>query len=293
MANTNDLVIAENMNADQERMLAEALGLVPNDNEGGNFIPQLKVNLDDEDADGNELKRGTYFIAGSGIERVYASKVTLRPLAQYFQWRRFDADLGKVTGRTIQVAHMSEEARDTDGTVKLGKPTWKQMQENPDLKEKFKDVTCFRMVYGLVSYTGKTAEGEESTIENQLVLFNLKGSNFSAFEDEVMKQIPKGHFPYNVDVEISNTRHKNGSVVYFVHKYKVLDTIKPLTPEVLESIKEVISMVKEENKYIEGEHTKALRQMADDSHPAMKTIEASYHDVMADLDDDLPASLKG
>lgn len=295
-----DLVISTDMTADQERMLAEALGLVQDNGGDSNYLPRLKVNLDDEDGDGNELKRGTYYIAAKGTEPVYASKVTFRPLAQYFQWRRYDPELEKFTGRTLMVGHLSDEARDTDGTVKLGKPTSKQMQEDPSMKERFKNITCFRMVYGLVSYDGVTATGDKIKIEDQLVIFDLKGSNFSAFEDEVMKQVPNGKYVYNIEVEITNTRKKNGSVVYFVHNYKVLPDTLPLTPELLEHIKSVFSLVKEENATIEKLHTKALRDAThgrfidDDSYDgAMNTIEASYKTMLNDLDDDIPEGMRG
>ena len=84
---------------------------------------------------------------------------TLRPTANHFQYLHYDSKQKKLASKSKIIASFREEAIDTNGTVRCGKPVSSQLRDNPELKERWADVTCFRQVRGLVSGKGKTVDG--------------------------------------------------------------------------------------------------------------------------------------
>ena len=156
------------------KALADRAGAVQS---GSNFLPQLRVNYEDETPEGISLKKGTFFVADQD-EAVYANTVTFRPLTQHFQWVDYDEVQEKTVNRTRFIANFKEEARDEKGGVRCGKPSSKELKANPNLAKQYESITCYRHLQGIVKYTGKTAAGVETEVEN-VVSLRLKGSNFS------------------------------------------------------------------------------------------------------------------
>ena len=268
------------VSASDERALAAMLGMAT---EEKTFMPQLKINLDDEDAAGNELKKGKFFITGQEVP-VYADKVRIRPLSQMFQWVEYDPDANKSTNRTLVIPNFRAEPRDEKGGVRCGKPASKVLKDNPELAKKFKNITCFRLVHCLVSYTGNTSTGEEVTVENQPALLRLKGANFSPFEDEVVKALPKGTKLYDFWIEVSNTKKKNGSVTYFVLNFNPdIGKPVPLDQMTYDTMVHIVGTIKEENDRIESKYRAAISGRNADS-AAMNAIDVLDSDS---LDDDL------
>ena len=110
--------------------LAARVGADPSANRGTR-VPQLKINMDDEDANKNVLPRGHMFITGQE-EPVYAKSVNIRPLMQHFQYLHYDQAANKMVGRTIEVTSFSQELYDSLGGVRLGKPPSKVMKTLPE-----------------------------------------------------------------------------------------------------------------------------------------------------------------
>src|SRR5690606_31561182 len=86
---------------------------------GGDYIPNLRINYHDEDAQGKEIKPGLFFVTNQDVP-VYAKTVKWRPLLQHFQWTQWNDDDKKVENRTIFITNFGEEARDEKGTVRCG-----------------------------------------------------------------------------------------------------------------------------------------------------------------------------
>lgn len=251
------------------------------------LLPTLKVNLDDEDDQGNALPKGSFMLTGQETLS-YAKKVKIRPLVEMFQYLDYDPDQNKTVNRTLVVPSFKHEFRDEQGGVRCGKPPSKLLKENPDLAAKYKSITCFRLVYALVSYEGKTATGATQKVENAPALLRLKGSNFSPFEDEVSKKIPKGQHLYNYWVEVSAERKKNGSVVYYVWGFNPdLGNPVPLDQPTYDTMVGIAEMIKDENARVDQKHHSALRGRQVD-HSAMKAIdilESDDTDLQTDLED--------
>lgn len=268
------------ISASDERALAAMLGMATEEKA---FMPQLKINLDDEDAEGNPLKKGKFFVTGQEIP-VYADKVRIRPLSQMFQWVEYDPDQNKSVNRTLIIPNFRAEPRDEKGGVRCGKPASKVLKDNPELAKKFKNITCFRLVHCLVSYEGESSTGDKIKVENQPALLRLKGANFSPFEDEVVKALPKGTKLYDFWIEVSATKKKNGSVTYFVLGFNPeLGKPVPLDQMTYDTMLHIVGTIKEENDRIEAKYRAAVGgRTADDA--ALNAIEVLDSDS---LDDDL------
>lgn len=263
--------------------LAILAGADPEADGGGPRTPVLKVNPDDEDADGNEIPRGQLFITEQD-EPVYAKTVRIRPLTQHYQYMDFDGDAKKLRSKTVLNTSFKQEFIDSAGTIRCGRPggvEWKEMSE--ERKKQFKDVSCTRLLGVLVSYEGKTKDGTKVTVENQPALFKLRGTNFMGFDDEVIKQIPKGRKMWDFWADITLTRQKNGATTYWTFNYKV-DTSAPapLDGQTVETIKHFASMVESENRQVRKDYEAAVRKRSGDA----EAIDALGEDLDDDLNDD-------
>lgn len=273
------------INSAEERALAALLG-ASSDTPERTLLPILKINLDDEDDAGNSLKKGTFMLTGQD-DTVYAEKVRIRPLSQMFQWVNYDPEQNKTVNKTIIVPRLNMEARDEKGGVRCGKPASKVLKENPDLAKKYKSITCFRYVHCLVSYTGTNGAGEEKVVENVPALLRLKGVNFSPFEEQVMDRLPKGKKLYEFNVDITATRKKNGSVVYYLLGFEPdLGNPVGLDQITYDTMLHIVNMIKDENDRIESKHRSAVSSKNIDTS-ALKAVEILEEDdsLEADLED--------
>ena len=271
----------------EERELAMFLGAAPDaDTQGGGIrIPLLKINLDDEDDNGKELPKGEFYLTNQDTS-VYAKKVSIRPLAEMFQYSEYDPLANKLANRTIIAPSLREELIDEKGTVRCGKPLGKVLKENPELAEKYKNITCFRLVYCLVSYDGKAADGTSVKVENAPALLRLKGSNFGPFDDEVRKRIPRGQNLWNFWVNVSATRKKNGSVVYYVLGFEPeLGNPVPVDGPTFDTIKVIRDLINKDNESVRSKHMAALRNRntTADAEDVMDYVEASMNALDADF----------
>lgn len=278
----NELTISRS----EELELAATLGMGgSNAGTPSDRLPELKINYQEENEQGQELPRGQFFVKGTGEDPIFAKTVTFRPLSQLFQWIQYDPEANKVKNKTLMIPMLRDEARDMKGTVRCGKPVSKVLREMSKAdQKKYSDIKCFRQIRGLVSYTGKTPDGETATIENMPVIIMAKGSGFNQFEDEYLKRIPRAKKMHEFSTKMTLTKEKGtGATVWWVMHYDpILDDPQPMTEDVYETLKVFASMVKKENEAVNGAYQQAMTQndLTDD---AVDAIEG----VVADLEDDL------
>lgn len=243
------------------KRMQEMMGVTAS--EGGGGTPLLKINSLDEDDNGKELPKGTFFLNKSPI--AYAKEVTIRVLGVHYQYLEYDPEAGKLVNRTIIVPNMQHEMLDEKGTTRCGMPMGKSKMD-PEMKERFKNVTAFRQLRGIVSYTGKDLDGNEVTHENEPFMMSLKGSNFMPFEDDVVKKLPFGRAIWDFNISVNLERHKNGSVVYYVARYTPdFSTPLPLCAKVSESVNEIATQIRSQNQKIRDKHEEAIRQRQSDA----------------------------
>lgn len=248
------------ISAEDERALAKSLGLVE---ETTDRIPVLKLNYSEEDDFERQLKKGTFMLTDQE-EPVYAEKVKFKPIAQYYQWLDFDLEESKLVNKTLMIPNFNKEARDQKGTLRCGKPSSKYLAEHPEEKPLYKSITCFRMLYGIVEYTGKTADGKEVTVGPVGCCIRLKGANFMPFGRQVVDKLPANKQIYNYECEISSLKKKEGSVIYFVMDFDV-DFMSPLglDQDTVDAMQVVLEYVKGENEQVNRSYEEAMRANAE------------------------------
>lgn len=244
-------------------------------------LPELKINSQIDDDAGNSLPQGHFFV--KGLEKVaYMETATLRPVSNHFQYMHYDGTQKKLVSKSKIVASFREEAIDTLGSVRCGRPVSSQLRDNPQLKERYKDITCFREVRGLVTGVGKTVDGETIEISDQPVILMLKGSNFSGFEDNVIKVLPQGRNLWDFNVTLTSKRHKNGSVRWFTYEYQPdFKNPLPMDDNLVKQVTTMAEGIRSENARIQKAYDAALRNQTLDQ-AAIDAIEGSLDDDLAD-----------
>jgi hypothetical protein len=245
-------------------------------------LPELKINSQIDDEAGNSLPQGHFYI--KGLENTaYMETVTLRPTANHFQYFHYDSKQKKLASKSKIIASFREEAIDTNGTIRCGKPVSSQLRDNPELKERYQDITCFRQVRGLVSGKGKTVDGETVEIVDQPVILMLKGTNFNGFEDNVIKALPQGRNLWDFNVQLTSERHKNGSVRWFTFKYKpAFQNPLAMDDNLVNQVTKMAEGIRSENARIQKAYDAALSNQTLDR----AAIDALEGNLDSDLEDE-------
>lgn len=249
-------------------------------------LPELKISSKRKDASGNDIKnfQGNFYVRGAEKE-VYAPKVKIRVLSQLFQWIDFDDQNMTVRNKTLLIPFLNMEPRDQKGTVRCGKPTSKEMLDWPnDRKAKYKSITLYRQLRCLVSYTGKTASGEEVVVENQPCIIMNKNSSYMAFEDDVIKKL-NGRNYSDVWVECSTSEHENGSVVFYKWHYTpdLLNPV-PMDQDTYDTMVHFAQLVQKENQRIDAAYEASIRGTQYDGE-ALDALEDALDDLDSDFDE--------
>ena len=282
---TNELTVVDQHELDA---FAASVGANAEDMQGGNdFLPALKVNYNEEDANGKELKKGLFFLDNVDV-KVYAKNVKIRPLLQYFQWTQYNKAEKKTINRTRFIPDFGQEARDEKGTVRCGKPTSKDIKANPSLKDKFDDITCYRHIYALVSYDGADADGVKHSVENVVCTIRLHGANFIPFQDEYVANMPKGSRIWDYEAKLGVTKEKNDPasatsfyVIHFDTDFGSKLTFDAPTFATLKGLREKVDML---NNDIDSKYYAALSNKTS-SDAAINALDITPKDLGADLVD--------
>jgi len=276
----NDLTTID---AEHLAKLDALLGAVQETGGSGSRMNELKINSQSEDDNDKPLPRGSFYIKGTE-QTVYAETVHFRPLSHHYQWQHFSEETKKMVSKTRLITSFREEARDTKGTLKCGKPPYKEIQDMPEeQREKYKEITIFRQVRGLVSYAGKTQDGTDVAISNEPVILMLKGSNYMSFEDDYLKKVKSSDKLYDYGIDLTASRQKNGSVTWYTFNYAPNWSDKlPITKPVYDTMTHISEMVAAENKYVDEQYTKAIRNEGDYS----EAYEALSTSMDADFEND-------
>ena len=251
----NDLTI---MSAVEQQKLQEMMGLSQGQSDR---VPMLKFNTDTENESGQELQAGTFYLKDQDT-LAYSKNVKIRVLGHHYQYIEYSPEQKKTVNKTVINKNFGQEFLDEKGTIKCGMTKPKSQME-PYEKERFKNVTCFRQIRGLVTYTGFTAGSSETrqevVVEDQPMIMLLKGSNFMPFDEEVMKKMPRGAAPWDYWLNCSLERRKNGSVVYYVMHYD-FDASSPVQfdSKTADTVRHFASQVEAENNRIRKSHDDSI-----------------------------------
>jgi hypothetical protein len=226
----------------------------------------LKINYQDEDDAGNELKKGE-FVLGSGEDAVYAKEAKIRVFGDFMQYLHWDAESESVVNRSI-IHRGGDEPIDEKGTIRCGRPAGKDYHAlSDDAKKKYQGITCFRYLYGVVTMEGKTADGTEKSVTAEPCLFRTKGISFLNFTKEVIEGCnAKGVMFQQVEATLTTQRHKKGSVTYFTpHFAPDFSNLLEITEADTEVMRNILETIKVVNDDIRTKHDEALRSNQKDT----------------------------
>jgi hypothetical protein len=258
--------------------------------------PFLKINRDADDDEGNSLPVGTFTMYSKQAgKRVYGKPALLRPLLNRYQYRLFDPDKEQYINNSIIFTDFGEDIPDEQGGFKCGKVSAKNLDTLTTLQAQAqKNIKCFRLVYGLVSLNGVTPEGEKITVDNEPVVWKVRGSNFMPIGEvfESLRKQKKLLFNYQISLDLE--RQKKGSNVYYVAKPTLAnDDPIPLLSVDMDLLKEFITDIENQNAEIWEKHKRVQsKQPTASEKKALKVIEGESEEVsLTTLEHDMNDSI--
>lgn len=226
----------------------------------GPSIPALGMNYDGENG-----PMGAFFLK-TGQDQAYATEgVRFRAFSNHIQYQHWGDD-NSLVNKSILIKNNREEARDQLGGLMCGMPTYEQsIQMSPEQKEKYKGIDRYRIVRGLVNYTGKTSDGREITIENQPCVLSVKRKNYGPFYHDVLKKLPQGMKLWDFESLLSKETLTNsyGKKFYVMHFAPQFGSPIALDQLTYDSLAHVTNLITSENKNIDEKYKEALSEKHD------------------------------
>jgi hypothetical protein len=246
----NNLTNIKQMSNEQ---IMQAIGQDDGSNAGTN-IPRLAINRSPEDDDGNQLPVGHFYTYDSNVgQNVFGKPVTLRPFISAMQYMHYDADKGEYVNRSIIFKSWREEAIDILGGTKCGKIPFKERSNiTPEEMERQRTIRCYKLVYGLLSFSkGKTAQGNDHSLENIPVLYRVTGTAFSPVTSALDLLKKRKKLMFNCTFSLDTKRQKKGGNVFYVPERSVnADANLELSDTDMETLKVFQESIDVENKEV-------------------------------------------
>jgi len=249
----------------------------------------LKINRDFEDDDGNALPSGTFTINVDG-ENVYAKTIKFQLFMQRYQYIHYDQTEGEFVGKSIMANNLypQTEVHDSTGTMRCGSvPSAKRDNLTVEQATKQKDIKCYRMLFGKVTFNDAVnAKGEKREVANMPIIWKARGANFMPISvplDALTAQ--RKPFIY-YDMIVSLKKEKNGSVIYYVGTFS-----SPNGP--LDFGEDDQNLLADFNSYIEMENKDVMKDYDSALRSSGNIIDAEATTVTMDdvLNDDIPESM--
>jgi hypothetical protein len=274
-----DLIIKEDQMSVVD--LAASLGASVSSKEKFSIDPMLKHNYVGENG-----PMGSFFLKMSKEQdQVYAvDGVKFRAFSSHVQWIHW-RDSEVVNQSTLVLKKNTPsgkltEARDILGGLNCGLPDYDEfwaLSEEERLKLEGRDY--YRVIRGLVSYTGKTPSGEEKTITNQPCIFKGKKENYGKFWKDFVSNMPAGSNIWDFESTlVKETKISKQKKNYYITRFTP-DFSSPLAMDQMtyDSLSYVSKAIKDENERIEKKYKEATFAKVDGElqDEALAQIEAA------------------
>lgn len=255
----------------------ELIALSGQSSKTGPAFPRLTINKDIGEDEDKPLPIGKFCLKQSGVA-IYGKPVTFRPFINTYQYATYDSNTNTYTNRSILIKNFNEEAVDELGGISCGKLPAKQRTGLTEQQLKVqKAIKCYRNVYGLVSFSGATGDGDKVEVKEVPCLLRLSGDNFmdigEAFDALAAKKIPM----LTAELKLTSERKTQGTNVWY-HMNVSWDLNKQvsLTETDWEYFKAFQEAIDAENSQIIAKH-RAAKNKKDDT---------TVIDIVAELDKD-------
>lgn len=274
-----DLIIKEDQMSVAE--MADALGASVSSKEKFSVDPMLKHNYVGENG-----PMGSFFVKmPKDQDNVYALEgVKFRAFSSHVQWIHW-GDNEVINQSTLVLSKNTPtgkltEARDMLGGLNCSLPDYDEywaLSEEERLKLAGRDY--YRVVRGLVSYTGKKPSGEEQTIKNQPCIFKGKRKNYGSFWSDFVSKMPAGSNIWDFESTlVKETLAGKGKKNYYITRFEP-DFSSPLAMDQMtyDSLSYVSKAIKDENERTEKQYKEATFAKVDGElqDQALAQIEAS------------------
>ena len=242
----------------------------------GNFLPKLSINRFPENDD------GSYAVYVPELDSVaYGKPVTFRPFINAYQYMKYDAEKNEYSNRSIIFKSWKDEAIDAKGGVRCGKIPAKELANlSEEERTKQKAIKCYRLIYGMVSFEGVLAGGNEAQVVNLPVLWKVTGSNFKPVGEAIESLRRRGKVMFNHTLTLKTKKKKAGSNVFYVSDITVDKDELSFTDAEKESLLSFQETINTENEEI----VELWRQAKKAEPVSVKASEAKTID--AEFDDD-------
>ena len=273
----NEIANINNMSNEQ---IMQAIGQDDGSRNGIN-VPRLGINRSPEDDDGNQLPVGHLFTYDSSIgQNVFGKPVTFRPFISAMQYMHYDPEKSEYVNRSIIFKNWKEEAIDILGGTRCGKVPFKERSSlTPEQLAEQRTIRCYRLLYGLLSFKGTKANGEDHTLANLPVLWRVTGTAFSPVGSALDQVNKRKKLMFTTTFSIDSKRQKKGGNVYYTPEISVnADANLQMSKEDMETLtvfqdiintenSEVVDLYKDAKKSqptsSDGESAKVIKQVED------------------------------
>ena len=274
---SNEIANIKNMSNEQ---IMQAIG--QDDGSGGGInIPRLGINRSPEDDDGNQLPVGHLFTYDASVgQNVFGKPVTFRPFISAMQYMHYDPEKSEYVNRSIIFKNWKEEAIDILGGVKCGKVPFKERPSlTPEQLAEQRTIRCYRLLYGILSFKGKKANGEDHEVANLPVLWRVTGTAFAPVGSALDQVNKRKKLMFTTTFSIDSKRQKKGGNVYYTPEISVnADANLQMSKEDMETLTVFQDIINTENDEVvdlykaakkgqptssDGESAKVIKQVED------------------------------
>ena len=269
-----------NINNMSDEQIKQAIGQ-DDGSSSGISIPRLGINRSPEDDDGNQLPVGHLFTYDSSVgQNVFGKPVTFRPFISAMQYMHYDPEKGEYVNRSIIFKNWKEEAIDILGGTRCGKIPFKERSSlTPEQLAEQRTIRCYRLLYGILSFKGKKANGEDHEVTNLPVLWRVTGTAFAPVGSALDQVNKRKKLMFTTTFSIDSKRQKKGGNVYYTPEISVnADANLQMSKEDMETLTvfqdvintdndEVVDLYKAAKKgqptSSDGESVKVIKQVED------------------------------
>jgi len=273
-----------NLNTMSKQEIMKAIGQYSGGSERENIIPRLTINRNPEDDNGNQLPIGHFTVYDSRENKNYYGKaVTLRPFISGLQYMHYDPEKTEYVNRSVIFSSWKEEAIDIQGGTKCNKVPYKERDRlTAEELAVQKQIRCYRLIYGLVSFDGVDAEGNAKKVTNFPVMWRVTGTSFKPVSDAIIELENKDKLMFTCTFKLESKRQKKGSNVFYV------PVINANAEANLKMSKEDVDTLQVFQNSIRAENEEVARLWKSAKGKKYNGEDAKSAEVVEELDDDLP-----
>ena len=269
-----------NINNMSDEQIKQAIGQ-DDGSSSGISIPRLGINRSPEDDDGNQLPVGHLFTYDASVgQNVFGKPVTFRPFISAMQYMHYDPEKGEYVNRSIIFKNWKEEAIDILGGTRCGKIPFKERSSlTPEQLAEQRTIRCYRLLYGILSFKGKKANGEDHEVANLPVLWRVTGTAFAPVGSALDQVNKRKKLMFTTTFSIDSKRQKKGGNVYYTPEISVnADANLQMSKEDMETLTVFQDTINTENTEVvdlykaakkgqstssDGESAKVIKQVED------------------------------